>query len=273
MKKIEIPKFDDKDELFDFLAKNESALIAEKKHNVKEADPHYIILPGTKDAADKASTTAALLASSSMQVKVVINTTNIMDSHSDVHIPGLWKKSIRDNGGRFNLLQEHIMKFDHIISDPDQVKAFTEMLAWKALGFGKFKGDTEALIFDALIEKSRNEFMFNQYAQGFVKNHSVGMRYVKLFLAMNSESVEHSARKEVWDKFIDVIVNKKDAENQGFFWAVTQAKIAEGSAVVKGSNIVTPTMSMEAKSHSAPPKGTHENNGREPSKDTRKALL
>lgn len=271
MAKIEIPKFDDKEELFDFLAEKEDDLIAEKKYKVKEADPHYILLPETKEAADKASSTSELLAANSMQAKVVINTTNIMDSHSDVHIPGIWKKSLRDNAGRFHLLQEHQMRFDKIISDTDQVKAFTELFSWKALGFKKFKGDTEALIFDALIEKARNEFMFDQYAKGFVKNHSVGMWYVKLFLALNSESAMNSSQKEVWDKFIDQIVNKKDAENQGFFWAVTQAKIAEGSAVVKGSNIVTPTMSMEAKTNSAPPEGTHENS--EPSKDTRKALL
>jgi hypothetical protein len=30
--------------------------------------------------------------------------------------------------------------------------------------------------------------MFNQYAKGYVKEHSVGMRYVKLELAVNSDS-------------------------------------------------------------------------------------
>lgn len=268
MAKIDIPKFDDKEELFDFLADKEDDLIAEKKYKVKEADPHYIILPATKEGASKASP-SDLLVSGSMQAKLVINTTNIMDSHDDVHIPGIWKKSLRENKG-FHLLQEHIMKFDHIIADPDQVKAYTEMLKWSELGFRKFKGDTQALIFDALVEKARNEYMFEQYAKGYVKNHSVGMRYVKLFLAMNSESPEHSARKEVWDKYIGQVVNIKDVENQGYFWAVTEAKIVEGSAVVKGSNIVTPTMSMEAKEDNEPPSGTHKG---EPSTDTRKALL
>ena len=268
MAKIDIPHFEEKEELFDFLASKESDLIAEKKFEVKIADPHCIALPQSKEDANKASI-ADLQLAGRMQGKLVINTTNIMDSHSDVHIPGLWKKTLKENKG-FHLLQEHQMRFDKVISDPDQVKAFTETLSWKELGFRKFKGDTQALIFDALIEKTRNEFMFGQYSNGFVKNHSVGMRYMKLFLAMNSESVEHSGRKEVWDKYIDSIVNIKDAENQGYFWAVTEAQIIEGSAVVRGSNVVTPTMSLEAKNEAEPPEGTQKS---EPSLDTQKKRL
>jgi hypothetical protein len=37
--------------------------------------------------------------------------------------------------------------------------------------------DTEALVFNVEIDKDRNDFMFNQYAKGYVKEHSVGMRY------------------------------------------------------------------------------------------------
>jgi hypothetical protein len=37
--------------------------------------------------------------------------------------------------------------------------------------------ETEALVFNVEIDKDRNDFMFNQYAKGYVKEHSVGMRY------------------------------------------------------------------------------------------------
>jgi hypothetical protein len=95
--------------------------------------------------------------------------------------------------------------------------------------------------------KDRNPFMFEQYAKGFVKNHSVGMRYVKLELALNSESKWDVDEKEVWDKYIDEIANKEDAEAQGYFWAVHEAKIVEGSAVPVGSNKFTPTLNIETK--------------------------
>jgi hypothetical protein len=44
--------------------------------------------------------------------------------------------------------------------------------------------------------------------------------------------------KAVWDKYIDEIVNKVQIEEQSY-WAVSEAKAIEGSAVVKGSNFAT----------------------------------
>jgi hypothetical protein len=94
--------------------------------------------------------------------------------------------------------------------------------------------------------------MLNQYANGWVKNHSVGMRYVKLDLAINSEAEWNKEEKAVWDKYYSLIANKDVADEKGYFWAVTEAKIIEGSAVVMGSNSATPTL----------------NNKQEPSDDT-----
>jgi hypothetical protein len=88
--------------------------------------------------------------------------------------------------------------------------------------------------------------MFEQYAKGYVKEHSVGMRYVKLELAINSDNKWDVEEKEVWDKYYPEIANKEVADERGYFWAVTEAKIVEGSAVVKGSNYATPTISIEA---------------------------
>jgi hypothetical protein len=118
-------------------------------------------------------------------------------------------------------------------------------MQWSDLGLN-LKGDTEALIFNATISKQRNPYMFEQYAKGYVKEHSVGMRYVKLELAINSDNKWDVEEKEVWDKYYPEIANKEVADERGYFWAVTEAKIVEGSAVVKGSNYATPTISIEA---------------------------
>ena len=171
-------------------------------------------------------------------VKAVINTTNVIDSHDDVHLPGLWDKSLKENKNIMHL-QEHQMKFDSIISDCKDLKARVETKHWKELGFG-FKGDTQALIFDSTVKKSRNKYMHTQYAEGHVKNHSVGMRYVKLSLAINDEDA--GSNFDTWEKYIDQIANKEIAEAQGYFWAVKEAKVIEGSAVPIGSNQFTPTL-------------------------------
>ena len=51
-----------------------------------------------------------------LSVKVVMNTTNVIDSHMDLHMPGLWTKTVSDNNF-FLHLQEHEMDFDKVISD------------------------------------------------------------------------------------------------------------------------------------------------------------
>ena len=114
-------------------------------------------------------------------------------------------------------------------------------------------GETEALVFDANIEKSRNPFMFEQYAKGYVKEHSVGMRYVDIFMCVNSGEQWAKEEKENWDKYYPEIINKDVADSMGYFWAVTTAKVIEGSAVVKGSNYATPTISVKEQE---PPKST-----------------
>jgi hypothetical protein len=236
-------QFATKEELFKELRENKNTLIAQKKMITKEADSvlHYVCIDNGKGQAVKAETidTANV---NQIKAELVINTTNILDSHSDVHIKGIWNKSAKEQKNLL-LLQEHNMTFDKIISD--DIAVSVKETKWNDLGFN-FKGTTEALTFNANITKARNPFMFEQYSKGYVKEHSVGMRYVKMELALNSESKSDAEEKETWDKYINEVANKEQAEDQGYFWAILEAKIVEGSAVVKGSNYATPTISIEA---------------------------
>ncbi len=246
---MNVPSFATKKELFDWLRTNKQLLIQQKKYMPKHADPvisDLFQLNEQGDVIKAAINTQQLLDLASFKVAAVINTTNYLDSHMDVHLPGIWNKSLKEQKMLY-LLQEHMMSFKGIISD--NVKASARMISWKELGY-KYQGETQALIFDATIDKDRNEYMAEQYAKNRVKNHSVGMRYVKLELAINSENKYDKEEKAVWDKYIDQIVNRDEAEENGYFWAVHEAKILEGSAVPIGSNITTPTLSIE------PPSGT-----------------
>lgn len=236
-------QFPNKEEMFKALRENKNTLIAQKKMITKESDStiHYVEVENRKSEATKEEI-ANTQEVGKLKAKLAINTTNLMDSHSDVHFEGIWNKSAKEQKNIL-LLQEHQMKFDSIISD--NVDVSVKKMTWKSLGFD-FEGSTEVLIFDTEIDKNRNEFMFDQYNKGYVREHSVGMRYVKLELAINSESKWDIEEKEVWDKYIDKIVNKEVAENQGYFWAVTEARIVEGSAVVKGSNYATPVINIQA---------------------------
>lgn len=260
---MEQPQFNTKEELIDWLVENKKFLIQQKKSELHKGDAiSYAVARGIEEdgrtGAVKADIdSATLLKADTLKVEVVINTTNLMDSHRDVHFPGIWSKSVKENKANgFLLLQEHNMKFDHVISEG--AKASVRTMDWVSLGF-PFEGKTQALIFKAEISKDRNEFMFNQYAKGFVKNHSVGMRYVKLELASND--LRYPEEVAVWNKYIDRVANKEEVEENGYFWAITEAKIVEGSAVVKGSNIATPTLNISSKDNqdNEPPKGTQAN--------------
>ena len=48
-----------------------------------------------------------------------------------------------------------------------------------------------------------------------------------------------------WDKYRPMVVNGDEVDEEGIFWAILEAKITEGSAVLFGSNDCTPTMDME----------------------------
>jgi len=241
-----IPTYENKADLFKWLKENKTFLLQAKKAQIKEADA-VLFAQGasTPEAVNKAETQAQP-DPTKLQVKAVINTTNLMDSHDDVHIKGIWNKSLNERKSYY-LLQEHQMKFDKVISD--EVKASAVEISWAELG-QSYEGKTQALVFDATLEQKVNPFMFEQYQNGRVKNHSVGMQYIKIQLAVNSEDKYFKDEKETWDKYVGEIVNRELAEDKGYFWAVTEAKIIEGSAVLVGSNRVTPTLNTSEPSKS-----------------------
>jgi hypothetical protein len=139
-------------------------------------------------------------------------------------------------------VQEHIVSFKTMISDGADLIARVEEISWKELGYD-YIGSTQALIFESTVRAKRNKFMFDQYANGWVKSHSVGMYYVKLFLCVNDP--EYKEEYANWNTYSPMVANIEDAIENGYFWAVTEAKYVEGSAVVRGSNPATPTLEVE----------------------------
>jgi hypothetical protein len=236
---MEIPQYTNKSELYKFLRENKNFLINTKKSQIKHSEGCSFEIVSNVNKA------IAMLPEDTDEViyrQLVINTSNLMDSHDDVHIGNIWTKSINENSDRVIFFQEHQQELEKIISDGNDLKIFVKQIPFLELGYNS---DilTDALIFDTSIRKDRNSFMFEQYKKGFVKQHSVGMQYVKIFLAMDSDDPYDAAEKEAWNKYYPQIANKERADEKGYFWAVTEAKLIEGSAVALGSNPITPTLS------------------------------
>ena len=254
---IQLPDIQDKRKLIDYLIENKSALIAQKKSAIKRADAvsYYPQLVTEKGDVSKA---VASINPDATKIKVrsIINTTKFFDSHGDVHIDQLWNKSLKESKD-FYLVAEHDFGYKGIITD--NVKAFAKQMDWTELGY-TFEGQTQALVFDSVIDKMDEDFpsakdYFSRYKNGKVKNHSVGMQYVKMDLAVNDDRYEKEFA--IWNKYAPQIANKDAAVENGYFWAVTEAKIIEGSAVVRGSNSATPTQSIMETKSDEPDSSTH----------------
>lgn len=230
------------------LVENKETLIAQKKAETKHADGVSLSAPIMKSEAFKSSGEDVLL------VTAVINTTNWIDSHKDVHMPGIWTKSIQENKNILHVQEHKSNEFAKIISKGEDLKVFTRNYNWKDLGVD-VNGTTQALVFESKVRKSSNPEMFERYKNGEVDNHSVGMRYVKILLAVDDEN--YPQEKEIYDTYYSEIANKDEIDS--YFWVVKEAKIIEGSAVPLGSNVMTPTLQVEAAA------GTSKS---EPSKDT-----
>jgi len=234
--------FTTKKDMFSALVENKDTLIAQKKAIKKEVDCGIIVTPvivrGKQEANKQDENIIDPINLNELKVVVIINTTNFLDKHGDVHLPGIWNKSLSENRMIMHL-QEHEMEFDKIISDGDDLNAYVKNYTWAELGYS-FQGITEGLTFESTIKRNRNEFMLNQYANGWVKNHSVGMYYVKMDFAINDE--DYPNEFEAWNKYYSQIANKELADDKGYFWYVLEAKVMEGSAVPIGSNSATPTL-------------------------------
>ena len=263
---ITIPEFADKAKLVDWLISNKQSLIDQKKSAVKFADAISFMPSLISEKSGEAVKSEAIPETATkIKVRAIINTTKLFDSHGDVHFDQLWNKSLKE-GEKYHA-QEHEFNFRGIISD--NVKALVKQMSWHELGIN-YEGNTQALVFDSIIERKASwplgTDMFEMYRQGKVKQHSVGMQYVKIDLAVNDERYEKEFG--VWEKYFDEIANKDEVLNVGYFWAVTEAKFREGSAVLAGANWATPTQSIQ-QMKTEPAQTTPEKT--EPAKSTLKA--
>jgi hypothetical protein len=168
---------------------------------------------------------------------VVTNTYNWLDSHGDVHVGNTFAKTINERENKIFHLHDHKHE---VTAKVGRTKSLKEVeVLWKDLGVEKL-GTTTVLMAESEIDKALNDKVFNLYSKNEIDQHSVGMIYQKLALAVNDEDYEDEYK--TWKSYIDKLGNPEKAEEQGYFWAVSEAKLVEYSAVLMGSNELTPTI-------------------------------
>ena len=238
MDRINIPEELKGKELYKFLIDNKSALIAQKKSMLKYADTViHSATPIKRESVKAAGTDNPDVCS----VKVVANTAWYCDSQMDVLVPDNAKKSISERKGMIPHLHDHIHQISAQVGDVKNI--YYQDMSLSELGLSK-SGSTQVLIFETDIKKSYNEQVFNLYKSGKINQHSIGLQYVKLGLAINDE--ESVAEYELWQKYSPYVINQDTIIEKGYFWVVLEIKLLENSAVLFGSNPITPT--LESKS-------------------------
>ena len=228
-----------KELLFADLRVNASRIIETKKADVQKSFEKGFIFDGfLLPGADDVTKVGPHMKDG--YIYAVINTTNYLDSHQDVHFPSLWNKSIKDNAGKLYYVADHEIKLNTVIAWPEDVNAMVKTVPWAFVG-KSYEGNTEALIYEIDKTKIVNKTAAQIIAEKRPVQNSVRMMYVKIKLAMNSDNPLDAEAKTYFDTRINEIANKQDALDLGYFFGVEEAKIIkEGSMVINGSNDATP---------------------------------
>lgn len=193
-----------------------------------------------------------------MKVTFVGNTALWCDSHMDVLAVGCYEKTVAERGK----LVPHLVDHDHSLRAKlgKTLDVFTKIVNVSEFGVESDVQTTESLMMTSELIRKWDEKVFEMYKDEGVDQHSIGMQYVRLGLAINDE--EYKEEFELWQKVYPQIINKEFVDKRDYFWYVTEIKLFEISAVLFGSNELTPTTETEKNIHAPFVKNTHEEEGR-----------
>ncbi len=225
-----------------YLIDNKKRIIKEKKSVPIYSDVCYVPASMTKNNVAVKENTLIENDMSKIRVKVVANTANWIDSDFDLLTPDCWQKSIDERKGFIPHLHDHVHRIEAKIGEVADI--YSADISLSELGLDQ-TGNTQALIFITDVIKSYNEKVFNQYRIGRINQHSIGMHYIQLELAINDEDSEKEF--DFWNKYYGQVINKDKADELNFFWVVNEIKLLENSAVLFGANELTPTLDNENK--------------------------
>jgi phage head maturation protease len=175
--------------------------------------------------------------------KVIANTYYWLDSHQDVHVKGTFTKSIKENINKIYHLDNHDSK-NGFRSKVGNVKDIQEIeVKWTDLGVDK-EGNTICVVGSTELIEDYNKQVYDAYKNGEIDQHSVGMIYLDMQLAVNDK--QYPEEFKVWNEIYPLLGNQEEADKLNYFWVQKQAKLKEISCVLwDGSNALTPSIKQD----------------------------
>lgn len=228
-----------KEDMFKDLLLNKELIIGEKTAQVyKSYEKGVSVLTNQKEIIKALETTKDFNADPEYYY-FAVNSSNILDSHLDVHVKGNWDKTVKEQQRKVFLVFDHTLKRSEIIAMKDDIEMLTAEIPFSLIG-KDYEGNTYCLIYKVAKSKIANKEAKDWLEQGYSFEASVRMQYVKIELAANTSDSNMVKEKETYDKYIQVIANKDDFEDIMYFWVVKEAKnVYESSLVMFGSNNAT----------------------------------
>jgi hypothetical protein len=238
-------------ELIAFLVKHKAELIKQKcAFPIKSQPVNWPYSTTKKPAGKKALSSKAEgnlleVGDSELEVTLIANAANFIDSQMDMLLPDCWKKTIKENGpegkNRIWHLKNHCQNTDGVIGKT--ISLYAEEYSLADLGLVGITGSTQCLVMESVVKESLDCKCYEMYADKMINQHSIGLQYVKLELAINDSN--YPAEFAVWNKYFMHVINKDVATKAGYFWVVPEIKLMEVSAVLWGANELTPTVTAD----------------------------
>lgn len=170
---------------------------------------------------------------------IAVNTTGILDSHDDLHVEGIWNKTLKEQQGKNYLVEDHCIEVSKVIVRKEHVEMFVAKVPFSLLG-KPYQGETQALIYKIPKNQVKKEYIKEWLDSGDAIESSVRMQYVTILFAMDSNDPDDAEQKRNYDTYISQISNKNDFDYIPYFFIIKEAKnVRESSLVVFGSNHVT----------------------------------
>lgn len=241
--RISIPEFETKKQLHNFLRSNKKELISKKRSLPIKAAPVSMPVHRVNSKSNAFKSNEAVVEDLDvLRVKVVANSANWVDSHQDMLLPNAPLRSIKNNKHMIPHLHDHVHSVMAEVGDV--VDIYLQDISLRELGLDK-DGSTQSVIFVTDIKKKLNEKVFERYKSGKIRQHSIGLQYMNLELAIDDEDSEKEY--DFFKKYYDQAINPEQIDKYGYFWIISEYKLIENSAVLFGANELTPTLDNNLK--------------------------
>jgi hypothetical protein len=170
---------------------------------------------------------------------IAVNSTKVLDSHDDLHLDGIWNKSVKEQQGKNYLVIDHELEVDKVIVRKEHIEMFVAKVPFALLG-KPYEGDTQALIYKVPKAQVKHQAVKDWLDSGDEIEASVRMQYVTFVLCLDSNDPDDATAKANYDQYFPLIANKDEFDYINYFFAIKEAKnVRESSLVVFGSNAST----------------------------------